>query len=261
RVFSEEAVRRRVESGALRGRDGGYGLTRELREIQIPETVQSVIAARIDRLNPKRKALLQMASVIGSDIPLTLLRDVVDLAGLELQKSLADLQAAHFLVESSSAASVQWKFRHALVHEVAYGGLIAAKRQMLHARVLHAMELQHRDNRQDVVESLAHHAFNAALWDEAVTYLGQAGDKAVELSAYQEAGAFFEQALQALKHLPQDQERVREGIDIRLKLRPIFAATADYNRLEHALVEAETLATSIDDRPRLAAINVARSFV
>lgn len=260
-LFIEETVRTLAESGALRARDGGYELTRELREIQIPETVQSVIAARIDRLNPKRKALLQMASVIGSDIPLTLLRDVVDLAGLELQKLLADLQAAHFLVESPNAASAQWKFRHALVHEVAYGGLIAAKRQMLHARVLHAMELQNRDNAQDVVESLAHHAFNAAQWNEAVRYLSQAGDKAVELSAFREAGAFLEQALQALKHLPQDEARIRQGIDIRLKLRPIFGATADYDRLEHSLAEAESLAGSIGDRPRLAAINVAMTSV
>jgi tetratricopeptide (TPR) repeat protein len=132
---------------------------------------------------------------------------------------------------------------------------------MLHGRVLRAMELQHGQNVQDAVESLAHHAFNAALWIEAVNWLCQAGDKAVELSAYQEAGAFFEQALQALKHLPQDQERIRQGIDIRLKLRPIFGAIANWNRLEDCLAEAETLATSIDDRPRLAAINVARSFV
>ena len=110
--------------------------------------------------------------------------------------------------------------------------LISAKRQMLHARVLRAMELQYRENPLDVVESLAHHAFNAALWDEAVNYLCQAGDKAVEFSAYQEGGAFFELALQALTHLPQDHERIRQGIDIRLKLRPIFGATADYDRLE-----------------------------
>jgi class 3 adenylate cyclase/tetratricopeptide (TPR) repeat protein len=260
-LFIEETVRTLVENGVLRTRDGAYELTREIREIQIPETVQSLIAARIDSLNPKRKTLLQMASVIGSDIPLSLLRDVVDLAGLELQKLLAELQAAHFLYETSNAAALQWKFTHALVHEVAYGGLISAKRQVLHARVLRAMELQNRQNPQDVIEGLAHHALNAALWKEAVLYLCQAGDKAVELSAYREGGAFFESALQALTHLPQDHLRIREGIDIRLKLRPIFAATAEYERLEHCLAEAETLATSIDDRPRLAAINVARSFV
>ena len=260
-LFIEETIRTLVESGVLRMRTGGYELTREIREIQIPETVQSVIAARIDSLSPKRKSLLQIVSVIGSEIPIMLLRDVVDLAEAELQKLLEELQAARFLYETPNATSFQLKFRHSLVHDVAYGGLISAKRQMLHARVLRAMESQHQEKPQELVESLAHHALNAALWKEAVTYLCQAGDKAVELSAYREGGAFFESALQAITHLPQDHERIRQGIDIRLRLRPIFGATANYNRLEDCLAEAESLATSIDDRPRLAAINVARSFV
>jgi tetratricopeptide (TPR) repeat protein len=132
---------------------------------------------------------------------------------------------------------------------------------MLHARVLRGMESQFRESTFDVVESLAHHAFNAALWDEAVNYLCEAGDKAVEFSAYQAAGAFFESSLQALTHLPQDHERIRQGIDIRLKLRPVFGATAEYDRLEYCVAEAESLAKSIDDRPRLAAINDAWSFV
>ena len=85
-LFIEETIRTLVESGALRMRDGGYELTREIREIRIPETVQSVIAARIDSLSPKRKTLLQIASVIGSDIPIMLLREVVDLAETRIAK-------------------------------------------------------------------------------------------------------------------------------------------------------------------------------
>jgi len=259
-LFIEETVRTLVENGALRLRAGGYELTRQIPEIRIPETVQSVIAARIDSLNPKRKTLLQIASVIGSNIPITLLREVVDLSEPELQKLLAELKAAQFLYETPNPIYAQLKFRHALVHEVAYGSLISAKRQMLHARVLRGMEAQFRDSRLDVVESLAHHAFNAALWDEALTYLCQAGDKAVEFSAYQAAAAFFESALQALSHLPQNPERVRQGIDIRLKLRPVLGAIADYDRLERCLVDAETMAGSIGDQRRLAAIDVARAF-
>jgi class 3 adenylate cyclase/tetratricopeptide (TPR) repeat protein len=260
-LFIEETIRTLVESGVLRMQVGGYELTRGLREIRIPDTVQLVIAARIDGLSPKRKTLLQIASVIGSDIPITLLREVVDLAEPELQKLLTELQVAQFLYEMPNAASFQLKFRHALVHEVAYGSLVSGKRQMLHARVLRAMESQSKDNPQEFIASLAHHALNAALWNEAVTYLCQAGDKAVELSAYREGSALFESALQVLTHLPQDSDRIRQGIDIRLKLRPIFGATAEYDRLQDCLAEAEALATSIDDRPRLAAINVARTFV
>jgi tetratricopeptide (TPR) repeat protein len=127
--------------------------------------------------------------------------------------------------------------------------------------VLRAMESQFQENKLDVVESLAHHASNAALWGEALVYLCQAGDKAVEYSAYQEAGAFYQSALETLAHLPPDRERIREGIDIRLKLRPVFGATAEYDKLERCLADAETMANSIEDRRRLAAIDVARSFV
>ena len=260
-LFIEETIRTLVESGALRMGTGGYELTREIREIQIPETVQSMIAARIDNLSLKRKSLLQIVSVIGSEIPIMLLRDVVDLAEADLRKLLAELQAAQFLYETPNATSVQLKFTHSLIQEVAYGGMISAKRQMLHTRVLRAIESQNQEKPQDVIESLAHHAMNAALWNEAATYLGQAGDKAVELSAYREGGAFFEATLQALTHLPQNDERIRQGIDIRLKLRPVCGATADYDRLEYCVAEAESLAESIDDRPRLAAVNDAWSFV
>jgi class 3 adenylate cyclase/tetratricopeptide (TPR) repeat protein len=260
-LFIEETIRTLVESGVLRLQASGYELTRELREIRIPESVQAVMAARIDSLAPERKKLLQMASVIGPEVPIMLLREIVDFAEPELQNRLADLQAAQFLHETPSAASLQLKFRHALMHEVAYGSLVSGKRQMLHARVLRAMESQSQKNPQEFVERLAHHALNASLWNEAVLYLRQAGDKAVELSAYREASAFFGSALQALTHLPQDSDRIRQGIDLRLSLRTVFGATAEYDRLEGCLAEAEALATSIDDRPRLAAINVARTFV
>jgi class 3 adenylate cyclase/tetratricopeptide (TPR) repeat protein len=260
-LFIEETVRTLVESGALRLRSGGYELTRQIPEIRIPETVQLVIAARIDGLSPNRKTLLQIASVIGSNIPIMLLREVADLSETEFQRLVAELKAAQFVYEAPNPIYAQLKFRHAMIHEIAYGSLTLPKRQTLHARVLRAMESQYRESTFDVVESLAQHAFNAALWDEARIYLCQAGDKAVEFSAYQAAVAFFESALKALGHLPQDHERLREGIDIRLKLRPAFVAIADFDRLERYLAEAETMAGSIQDQQRLATIDVARAFV
>lgn len=260
-LFIEETIRTLVESGALRLRTGGYELTRQIPEIRIPETVQLVISARIDSLSPRRKTLLQVASVIGSNIPIMLLREVADLSETELQRLLAELKAAQFVYEAPNPIYPQLKFRHAMIHEIAYGSLTLPKRQTLHARVLRAMESQYRENTLDVVESLAHHAFNAALWDEARTYLCAAGDKAVEFSAYQAAVAFFESALQALAHLPQDHERLRQGIDIRLKLRPVFLAIADLDRLERYLTDAEKMAVSIGDQQRLAAIDVALALV
>lgn len=259
-LFIEETIRTLAESGTLHGHAGSYALTEELPSIKIPETVQAILATRIDRLAPEQKILLQTASVIGPVFSISLLREIADLAEPELQSLLADLQAAQFIYESPNATSVQFRFNHTLTHEIAYGSLLSNRRQTLHARVLRAMESQYRGKLQEFVESLAHHALNAALWDQAVMYLRQAGNKAVELSAYREASAFFEKALEALKHLPQDRDRLQQGIDIRLSLRAIFGATAEYSRLEDRLNEAEALAISINDQPRLAAIYVAKTF-
>ena len=259
-LFIEETIRTLAESGTLRGHAGSYALTENLPTIKIPETVQAILATRIDRLAPEQKILLQTASVIGPVVPIALLREIADFAEPELQNLLADLQAAQFIYESPSAASVQFKFRHTLTHEIAYGSLLSNRRQALHARVLRAMESQYQGRLQEFFESLAHHAVNAALWDEAVMYLRQAGNKAVELSAYREASAFFETALEALTHLPQDRDHLQQGIDIRLSLRVIFGATAEYSRFEDRLNEAEALAISINDQPRLAAIYIAKTF-
>jgi tetratricopeptide (TPR) repeat protein len=174
---------------------------------------------------------------------------------------LADLQAADFLYQTPNTASAQFKFRHALTHEVAYGSLLSRRRQQIHGRTVRALEVQHRENIDEAVETLAHHAVNAELWAEALNYSRRAADKAVELSAYREARVFYDQALAALKHLPQDRKHVEIGIDIRLGLRAIFGATADYPALEDCMREAEALALSIEDRPRLAAISVAQTLV
>ena len=259
-LFIEETINALAESGALRGHPGAYALTQELRSIKIPETVQAVLATRIDRLGPEQKALLQTASVVGPEVSIALLREIADLTEHKLQELLRDLQAAEFLYETPTAASIQFRFRHPLTHEVAYSSLLSTKRQILHGHVLRAMELQHQDNLQERIESLAHHAVKARLWERAVMYCRRAGDKVVELSAYREASVFFEQAIEALTHLPQDNEWIKSRIDVRLGLRAIFGATAEYKRLEDCLAEAEALATAINDQSRLATIYVAKTL-
>jgi len=259
-LFIEETVRAQVEHGVLQGDRGAYQLTRELQSIRIPDSVQAVLASRIDSLEPSRRELLQTASVIGVDVGLALLAQVVDVPPDRLRASLTELLAADFLYQVPNTSD-QFKFKHALTHEVAYGSLLSRLRQQIHGRVVRAIESQHRENLDEVVETLAHHAQNAELWKETLNYSRRAGDKAVELSAYREARVFYDQAIQALRHLPQDRAHTEVGIDIRLGLRAIFGATADYPALEDSMREAEALALSIEDRPRLAAINVAQTLV
>ena len=106
----------------------------------MPATVQAVLAARIDRLPPEEKRLLQTAAVIGTEVPLPLLQAIAELPEEALHRGLAHLQAAEFLYETSLFPEREYTFKHALTHEVAYGSLLQERRRTLHARIVEALE-------------------------------------------------------------------------------------------------------------------------
>ena len=138
--FLEESVRTLVETGVLVGTPGAYQLVQPLQGMQMPATVQAVLAARIDRLPPEDKRLLQTAAVIGTDVPFALLRAIADVPEAALHRGLAHLQAAEFLYETRLFPEQEYTFKHALTHEVAYGSLLLERRRVLHARLVEALE-------------------------------------------------------------------------------------------------------------------------
>src|SRR5262249_56192896 len=121
--FVEEGVRTLVETGALAGERGAYRLARPFETIQVPATVQAILAARIDRLSPEDKTLLQKAAVIGKDVPYALLQAIAKAPEEALRQGLGCLQAAEFLYETALFPELEYTFKHALTQEVAYGGL------------------------------------------------------------------------------------------------------------------------------------------
>jgi tetratricopeptide (TPR) repeat protein len=156
--FLEESVRTLVETGVLQGERGAYHLGQALQTIQVPATVQAVLAARIDRLPPEEKGLLQTAAVIGTEVPLPLLQAVAVLPEEVLRRSLTHLQATEFLYETRLFPVCEYTFKHALTHEVAYGGLLQERRRALHARIVEILEALARDRVAEQIERLAHHA-------------------------------------------------------------------------------------------------------
>jgi tetratricopeptide (TPR) repeat protein len=220
-------------------------------DIQIPATVQAVLAARIDRLPPMDKALLQTASVVGKDVPFALLQAIAEVAEDALHAAVGRLQAAEFLYETSLFPDLEYTFKHALTHEVAYGSLLHERRRTLHARIVEAIERLSPDRLTDHVERLAHHAFRGEAWEKAVTYLRQAGAKAAARSAYREAVGSFEQMLTALTHLPESREMLEQAIDVRFDLRNALFPLAEFGRIEGYLREAERLALTLDDQRRI----------
>ncbi len=145
----------------------------------MPATVQAVLAARIDRLPPEEKRLLQTAAVIGHEVPLPLLHAIADVPEAALQRGLAHLQAAEFLYETQLFPERELMFKHALTHEVAYGSLLQERRRVLHARIVEALEALAAERLAEQVERLAHHAVRGEVWDKALTYCRQAGARAM----------------------------------------------------------------------------------
>jgi class 3 adenylate cyclase/tetratricopeptide (TPR) repeat protein len=248
--FLEESVQTLVETKVLVGDRGAYRMTKVPETWQIPATAQAILAARIDRLPPEEKQLLQAASVIGKHIPFTLLQAIADMPENILHQGLSNLQTAEFLYETSFFPDLEYTFKHTLTHEVAYGGMLQDRRQAIHSRIVEAIEALFPDRLSEQVERLAHHAFRAEMWGKAVTYLRQAGTKALAHTAYREA-TWFEQALTALHTLPDTRQKIECAIDLRLDLRQ---SLFPLNELETVLVylrEAEELARTLDDPRRL----------
>ena len=249
--FLEESVRTLVEAGVLVGTPGAYRLTQTLPTIQVPATVQAVLAARIDRLPTDAKHLLQTAAVIGHEVPLALLQAIADLSEEALHRSLTQLQGAEFLYETHLFPEQEYTFKHALTHEVAYGSLLQERRRVLHARIVAAMEELYADPLAEQVDRLAHHALRGEVWDMAEAACRQAGTNAITHSAYREAVTYFEQALSALQRLPASPDTHVQAIDLRLDLRRALYPLGEIERIFVCLQEAQSLAEALGDHHQL----------
>jgi class 3 adenylate cyclase/tetratricopeptide (TPR) repeat protein len=177
--FVEEIVRTLIESGRLEGSRGRYGLAGELREFELPTTVQSVLAARIDRLGEREKHLLQRAAVIGNDFAASLVAEVAELPEAALADALRALVKAELLVEQALYPEVEYAFRHPLTRDVAYDSQLRERREGAHAAVARALEERHAEALDEHAALLAHHweqagePLEAARWyNRAATWIG-----------------------------------------------------------------------------------------
>ncbi len=208
--FIEEVVQALVEQGVLVGDRGNYRVERMWNELQLPTTVQGVLAARIDRLTSEEKHLLQQLAVIGRRFPVNLVQEVVSLEETEFFRILAALQAKEFLYEQPAFPHVEYHFKHALTKDVAYGTVLHQQRKVLHESTGHAMEALYQESLDHHYNELAHHFSESGNAEKAVAYLHLAGQQAVQRSGM----ASFEveqtytralelcQQLDAPQHLP-----------------------------------------------------------
>ncbi len=259
-LYIEELARSLSESGAVVADGARLNLAKRLDGTNVPASVKTAIAARIDRLPPARRRLLQVASVIGHDAPLSVLQAIADLPDVQLERELVELQRAEFLCELNFPAGTEYTFRHALIQAVAYEEMLRKHRRELHARVLGAMESLFPDRLDEMTERLADHALSGEDWDAAASYALKAGDRAIARWSWREAIGFFDKAIEALAHLPDSPDKAKRSIEARLRLRVALPAAADLPRWVRCLDEARELSSAIGDLPRLAEIDTSKWY-
>ena len=198
--FLEEVLKSLLEVGALRQRDGQYMLTQPISEIYVPDTIQDVIMARIDRLEEAPKRALQLASVIGREFTVRLLERISDAKG-QLERFLQELKVLEFIYERSFSPELAYMFKHALTHDVAYNSLLMQRRKELHRLIAMAIEELYAERLSESYEMLAYHYERGDVWEKALEYLVKAGQKAQQAYANQEAREHYSRALDVCEQL------------------------------------------------------------
>ena len=249
--FLEEAVRYLATADALVGEPGGYHLVvRPDAALQIPPTVEDVLAERIDRLSPELSAIMECAAVVGRDVPLSVLSAVLDRPEERLCADLKTLHEAGLLHETGAVPDPVYRFKHQLTHEVTYGRLPHERRNALHAAVFRHLEAANPAPSGEALDHLAVHAFHGESWEGALAYCRRAGERAIRRSSNLEAAEYFRQARSCLQRLPETEERRGQAVDILFGLRRALWPQGRLDEMGAVLREAEGLATRFGDLRR-----------
>ncbi len=251
--FLEESVWTLAETKALVGERGAYRVARALPSIQVPTTVQAVLAARIDRLPVQEKRLLQAAAAIGKDVPFALLQAIAEAPEQALRRSLAHLQAAEFLYEIQLFPEQVYTFKHALTQEVAYQSLLQRTRKQYHQQIAQVLVERFSDTVATRPELLAHHYTEAGLGAQAVPYWQRAGQRAIERSANIEAISHLTAGLEVLKTLPDNLERAQQELTFQLALgAPLLMVKGQAApEVEYVYTRARELCQHLGNSPQL----------
>src|SRR2546426_911146 len=230
------------ETGAVRAENGRLVLAQAASTITVPETVQDVIAARLDRLADSQKRTVQTASVIGREFALALLKRVSDLQE-QLEQSLSELKRVELIYQKGGFGELEYVFKHALTQDVAYASLLQSERRRLHALIGAAIEEVYAGRLEERTEELVYHFTRGEVWDKVVRHARVAAERAAALCVDDKAVEFYEIALEALRQAAETPETARAGIDLRLAMRAPLWRAGRLDPLYERFREAEDLAT------------------
>jgi class 3 adenylate cyclase/tetratricopeptide (TPR) repeat protein len=253
--FLEESVRSLVETKALVGERGRYRLIRTVQSLQVPATVQVMLASRIDRLPVDEKQILQVASVIGKDVSFGLLQAVSELPDETLRRGLAKLQTGEFMYETQLFPDLEFTFKHALTQEVSYRSLTLETRRGHHERIACALERSFADRLDERSELLGHHYQQSGNVEKALEYLLRATQRATTRFASTEALGYCAAVVDCLDRLPKTDEREKQRVDLRLAQVEMVWVHGHYEEGFRILEEIQVIAERLCDEERLAQIH------
>ena len=261
--FVEEVIRTLIERGGLeRSADGeGWVVTPQIKGLTVPDTLQGVLMARLDRLAPDTRRTAQEAAVIGRIFQERVLERLADDVA-RLESELEHLEREELIRELRRDPELEYIFKHALTQEVAYETLSAAQRRDLHARVGLALEELVGDRIGEFQAILGGHFLRGETWDKAYAYYLAAGEAAARLHAYPEASLHYATAEQALTNLPPTDDIRRHLVDLVVQQMVVSWGAEDPGRNLAKLAEAEAVARALPaadggpgpDRVRLARV-------
>ncbi len=247
-LFVEELLASLIESGLLARVNGGYQVTGNLSRARVPDTLQDLIMARIDRLEPPSRDLLQVASVIDRRFAYRTLHQIYPyhMADLEMRDRLEATIQMDITRLYRPEPELAYLFKHAMAYEVAYNSLPFARRRQLHERVGEFLETANADDLEPHYPALAYHFSQGERWDKTLTYALAAGAQAQELYANDEALRYYQQAERCLEKLP-GEKHWREALALYLNRNVIYRLKGQYDRCEADIRQALELAQTHDD--------------
>jgi predicted ATPase len=250
-LFMEEFTHALIENGCIQRKNHEYILTTKSSDICVPDTIQGIIAARMDRLEDNLKRTMQVASVIGRDFAYRILQTITGMRE-ELKSYLLNLQGLEFIYEKSLFPELEYVFKHALTQEVAYSSLLLKRRKEIHERIGNAIEQLYPDRLEEFYESLAFHFKQGESLDKAVYYFIKSGEKSSDRYAVEEAHWHFQEAFDILSGKPgRTKEEDTLLIDLQIKWAYIFYHRGDFRGLTDLLTVHVDLAESLGDKARL----------
>jgi len=249
--YLEEIIKSFTEAGIIVRGEDGYSITKGIAEVDVPDTIQDIIMARIDRLEENLKRTLQYASIVGREFSYKLLKEITE-AGDELQDYLTQLKGLELIYEKSLFPDLEYRFKHSLTQEVAYNSLLIRRRKELHGKIGEIIEDLYGDKLEENYELLAYHYGRSTNDEKAVDYLTLAGDKSAKIYSTDDAIGYYEEALKRLDNMPDARANKEKRVDIFIKQARVMRLMGRFKEHIKTLEKNLPIVEELGDKNRLA---------